>query len=185
MVFVPDLLHLPPDGDPIPDMCRDGDLVVCRPDVPWPDRCALCNSPANGYRTPIRLSWHPPELYLLLVVPPLYVLAALALARSATVEVAVCPRHVQRRRRSLVLSIALPLVVFGSCAGGLELVPHQNDTAPLAVILGALALLVAILVWATLQRRVLEARRIRGANVWVKCGPEFLASLPTLQGKPG
>ncbi len=184
MPLVPDLLQLSTDGASITDLCRDGDLAVCQPDSQWPDRCVICNSPANGYRTPIRLSWHPTELYFLLFIPPLYMVAAIALTRSATVNVPICSQHVRRRRRSLFLSVALALTVVGSCSAGLELVPKQNFTAAVTVCLAGLTLLIAILVWTTLRSRVLEPRRIQERNVWVTCGRDFLASLPTLERPP-
>ena len=70
-----------------------------------PDRCALCNAPAEGHTLDKRLLWHHPALLLLpLIAPPIglamYAVLAWLTRKSMPAALPLCARH--RRRRAVV-----------------------------------------------------------------------------------
>jgi hypothetical protein len=179
MPFVPDLIHVPvatPAADST--VTRDGSLVRSGRFAQWPDRCVVCNEPAQGNRVKLVLAWYPLPVYLLIFLAlPLFLLAAIFLGQSAKLNVGLCDAHLRRRRRAFyVLPVAAPATV-GACAGGLQLVPKGQDELAVAVMLCSVALLVAI-AWAARRSRTLRVRRMKDGTVWAKCGPAFLESLP-------
>jgi hypothetical protein len=178
MSFVPDLIHVPVATLSADNtVTRDGSLVRSGPCAQWPDRCVVCNSPAHGNRAKLVLTWYPPQVYLLLIAPPFFLLAAIFLRQSAKLNVGLCDAHSRRRRRAFyVVPVAVPTTV-GACAGGLELVPKGHNELAVAVILCSFTLLVA-LTWSAARSRTLRVRELKGGTVRAKCGDAFLKSLP-------
>ncbi|MEL6341947.1 MAG: hypothetical protein AAFV53_02365 [Myxococcota bacterium] len=82
----------------------DGTLVLTH-HATMPDRCVVCNAPAEGFTLKKTLFWHTPLLLpLLIVVPPLgligYAGLAFFLKKTMPLEMPLCARH--RRRRQLM-----------------------------------------------------------------------------------
>lgn len=91
--------------------------LVMTKDAQLPDRCTVCNAPANGFRLKRNLYWHPPAWYLLICAGLLfYAIAALIVRKKASIEIGLCPTHIQKRKRAIAITWLLIgvsiLVVF-------------------------------------------------------------------------
>ena len=65
--------------------------LVMTKDAQLPDRCTVCNAPANGLRLKRNLYWHPPAWYLLICAGLLfYAIAALIVRKKASIEIGLC-----------------------------------------------------------------------------------------------
>jgi hypothetical protein len=154
---------------------REGDLVVVRKSSALPDRCVRCGAPSGSLRLRQRYYWHHPALYILAFGAVLvYAIVALAVRKSATLDLGLCAHHSRRRRRALVGG--------WSCAGlgvlalGTSLVADKPAFVALAV-----ALFLAGLLWGMLGAAPLRATHIDDDFVRLKgAGPGFLRGLPTV-----
>jgi len=140
---------------------RDGKTLVMTKEAFLPDRCLRCNAPANGARLRKRLSWHHPLLYIVIFVAMLlYLILALALSKRATVDFALCPSHL-RKRRNLIL-VGWGLFLFGII---LAVVGAGYDYA--SIVIGAILLILADIVWLVLAYKVVTVKRIDDRHVWL------------------
>src|SRR5262249_31752161 len=86
--------------------------LVLRPGTVVPDRCVKCNSPANGSRLRRRLYWHPPLVYLLILVNLLlYVIVALVIRKRAVIDIGICAVH--RQRRIIIIALSWSSILVG------------------------------------------------------------------------
>ncbi len=96
---------------------RSGRLLVIAPHATLPDRCVVCNAPAEGHTLHKTLYWHTPLLLALLAINPLiYAVLAVIFKRSMPAELPLCARHLLRRRVLGVLGVVL-LPAFPILAG--------------------------------------------------------------------
>lgn len=104
---------------------RQGSVLVIQKGTALPPTCVKCNAPADvSLRR--KLYWHNPLLYLLAIFPgPLiYVIVAVCVRGSATVQVPLCQQHRRSRRRAIALSWlgvigGLVLLIAGLSVGGI------------------------------------------------------------------
>jgi hypothetical protein len=93
---------------------RKNSVLIMSQHALLPDRCIKCNEPAER-KLKRNLSWHHPALYLLIFGGVLfYVLAAVILRKSATIEVGLCEDHSALRRRDIIITWAIGLLSVGS-----------------------------------------------------------------------
>src|SRR5262249_14097017 len=86
--------------------------LVLRHDTVLPDRCVKCNSPANGSRLRRRLYWHPPLVYLLILVNLLlYVIVVLVPHRRALIDMEICAAP--RPRQIIITALCCSPIVGG------------------------------------------------------------------------
>jgi hypothetical protein len=79
--------------------------LVMTKDAQLPDRCTVCNAPANGLRLKRNLYWHPPAWYLLICAGLLiYAIAALIVRKKASIEIGLCRTHIQKRKRAIAIT---------------------------------------------------------------------------------
>jgi hypothetical protein len=150
--------------------------LVCRPETVLPERCVKCNSPTQG-RLKRRLYWHPPLVYLLILINLLvYAIVAIIVRKRARLEIGLCEAH--RKRRILIIAVSWLTVLLGIV---FVIYGVGNNQGGLAA-LGVLAILVAAVVGAILGPQV-AAAKIDKDYVWLKgvC-PEYLESLPEWGG---
>lgn len=157
---------------------RENKKLVMRREAQLPDRCIKCNEPAYGGRLKRKLSWHHPALYLLILVALLlYLLIALIVRKTATVEIPLCERHLAKRRRDLWISWTTVLAGLG----GFFLAVAFNDGV--FALLGSVLLLVGV-IYTVIATRLVVPTRIDESYVWLtSVNADYLSSLPTFPGK--
>lgn len=171
------VLPPPPSvGMPGAGIWREQSTLVMSRDALLPQRCVKCNAFTNG-RLTRKLSWHHPALYLLLLVAFLiYLIVAMIVRKSATVEVGLCEEH--RAKRRTFIWITWILVLLG--LAGLLLAIMANDGGP--ALIGILVLLTAIIFGVT-ATRVTYPSKIDERFVWLKgVNPDYLNQFPPWPG---
>lgn len=156
---------------------RSGNLMVMREDAELPDRCVKTNRPAHGAWADIRLSWHHPALFLVIVLNLIvYFLVAPFVSTSAVVRVGLTeqPRLLCRSFRIATWALLL-------CASALLIAGFATGLAAFgsaAIILFVIAVPVYFV-----GARIIWARRIEHGYVWIAgVHPDYLASLPEWPG---
>jgi hypothetical protein len=182
-----------PQGDPGTCWAEETYLVM-QADAATPDRCVRCNAPALGFRLP-RTFKEPTRQAgsggttiidgIVAIIELLALIIHVSTRKSATVHLALCPKHVERRR--MVVRVGWGLAIGGGVlvavsilliALGLE--AHGNALlAALIVLVIGLVSLISGIILAGHAGSVLEVHKIDGQRVWLmRAGARFLASLP-------
>ena len=149
-------------------MWRHGNVLVCRRDAVFPDRCVKSNVPVGARRSKLKLRWRHPlqrvfTLLGLLRVDPAWVV---------TLRIGLSPQLRQRRKLQQLISIVVLLVAFGMFGAGLFL---EEITLLLAGVIG----IVGGLAFDWFTARILVVKDLSDRYVWLKgASPEFLAELP-------
>jgi hypothetical protein len=145
-------------------------------DASLPDRCVKCNVPTVG-RLKRKLSWHHPAIYLIILVALLiYLIVAMVLRKSATVEIGLCDEHRAKRRRNITITWVLSILGLL----GIVLTIATNDGTYIGF--GALALCAA-LIFGLIAVRVVTPAKIDDRFVWLRgVNKEYLDELPQWAG---
>jgi hypothetical protein len=161
------------------EIWREGKSVVSARDAHLPDRCVVCNEPAEDYWFLKKMSWHSPWLFLLLLANLLiYLIVALCVQKTARVRVALCPRH--RARRQLGLWCGwLGLFASVACLVSPGLYAYPDDMTRDVVASMGLIGLVGFPIVALVMTQVVRPRRIDSDHVWLKVGKPFADSFAT------
>lgn len=123
---------LPPPAPGLPGygggggVWRDGRTLIMQKTARMPDRCIKCGVDANGSNLRKTLRWHHPALALLILAGVLiYLIVALIVRKSATVEISLCEDHLRKHRVAVVGSwliflagIAFMVLAIGTESGG-------------------------------------------------------------------
>jgi hypothetical protein len=172
------VLPPPPSvGLPGSGVWRKDSILVMSKDAELPDRCVKCNGPAYGSRLKKRLTWHHPAIYILIFVALLiYLIVALILRKSATVQLGLCEEHKAKRRRNIWIAWLLVLLGFvGILAGA------TNDDVNYVLI--GLLLLFAAIIYAVVAVRIVSPSKIDDKFVWLKgVNKDYLNELPQFPG---
>jgi len=154
---------------------RDGKTLVMTKNALLPDRCLRCDAPANGYRLRKRLSWHHPLLYILVFGAALfYVILALALSKRATVDFALCPDHVRKRRNFI-------LAGWGVFLLGVVLVFVGGTYDYASIVIAAILLILADIVWLIFAHKIVSVKRIDDRYLWLTgLNEQYLLQFPPL-----
>ena len=152
---------------------RSGKRMVMAEDAELPDRCVKTNRPADGEWADIRLQWHHPALYLVLLVNlVVYFIVAYFVSTRVVVHVGITLPVLASARRARRLTWALLLAGLALCV--------LAATVPLPLLLwpgGALMVLSIPIFF--LRGRLIWASRIEHGYVWVAgVHPDYLARLP-------
>jgi hypothetical protein len=156
---------------------RSGKFVVMGLKAELPDTCVKCHAPVAGSKLKRKLRWHPPLVYLALLLNILiYAIIAAIMSKKADVDIGICAVHRAKRVRAMVIAWVLSL-------GGLAAIPWgiSVDEGWLA---GAGAVtFVAGLIWGVVGGRVVFAKKIDKEQAWVGgCCPAYLDALPEWRG---
>ena len=151
---------------------RDGKIAVVHAGNDLPPRCITCNDPAKEPTKEVKLYWHSPWLYLLILINPvIYLLVAILARRSVKVSPGLCETHVSKRNRRL-------LVIFGLCAGAAVIGIAQQFAAKPDGALAFYLLAAVLLIVALFATRKIYAKKITKEYARVGgCKEPFLASL--------
>jgi hypothetical protein len=119
-----------------------------------------------------KLFWHPPAVYLALLIGALpYIILASVLRRSTTIDFGLCDAHASQR----LLGI---LIGWGGFLGSLVMlfIGGAQDIDTL-VFLG-LALLLGAPITGAVMARMITVKKIDEEHAWFSVGRPFLDSLP-------
>src|SRR5688572_2947188 len=105
------------------DVWRDGDVLVVQKGASLPGRCVRCNADTRGTTLKQDYQWHHPALYILVVFGVLlYVIVAMSVRKTTTLQIGVCPNHVSSRKKGVLGSWALAIAgafsLFAAIEGG-------------------------------------------------------------------
>ena len=132
---------------------RSKSLLVMTKQAPLPDRCVKCNAPTH-HRLKRSLRWHHPALYILIVGGFLfYVILALVLSKTATINVGLCETHAAARKRDLLITWMLALLSFASFY--FAVVADQTN-----LFVVGLALFLGAVVYGIVKTRVVAPQKI-------------------------
>lgn len=154
---------------------RDGNAVVAVRDRAFPPRCVKCNAPVQKQAMHARrFYWHTPWLYLLILLNILiYALVAMGVRKKTLHDVALCARHLRRRRIFIAIGWSWPLAIFIAAA-------FSQD---IGIMIGVL-LAVALIFVGIFGSRVMVAGRIDDRHArFTGCGKAFVDSLPVLPAR--
>jgi hypothetical protein len=167
----------PPPISPFSGVWRDRSKLVMSRDAELPPRCVKCNVPTH-LRLKRRLTWHHPLLYILVFVALLiYLIVAMVIRKTATVEIGLCDEHLAKRRRDLRITIGL--LIAGLI--GLALAIGFSDGTYL--LLGFLGL-IAALIYGIVAVRVVAPAKIDDQFVWLTgINKNYLNELPAWPGR--
>jgi ribosomal protein L40E len=166
----------PPPQMPGHGVWRERNKLVMSRDAELPPRCVKCNVPTH-LRIKRKLSWHHPALYLIIIVALLiYLIVALILRKSATVEIGLCDEHQKKRRRDIWITVALAVV------GALGFALAIGFEDPTYLLLAFLAL-IAALIYGIAVARVVAPAKIDDRFVWLTgINKQYLNELPQWPG---
>lgn len=156
----------------IPTIWRNKSVLVMTKQAPLPDRCVKCNAPTH-HKLKRNLRWHHPALYILIVGGFLfYVLLALVLSKSATINVGLCETHSAARKRNILITWMLGLL---ACASFYFAV--AADLASLFFV--GLTLLLSAVIYGIVKARVVAPQKIDDQYVWLTgLNANYLAQFP-------
>lgn len=162
----------PPPSIGTSGVWRDKARLVMSRDALLPDRCVKCNVPTTG-RLKRKLSWHHPAIYLIILVALLiYLIVAMILRKTATIEIGLCDEHREKRRRNVLITWVLALLGVGGLFLG-ALMEDGNYA------LFGLAALLAALIFGLVAVRIVTPHKIDDKFVWLKgVNRDYLEELP-------
>lgn len=152
--------------------------VVVRKGAVLPAACIKCGAPPAGRPYRRRLSWHDPVLYVLILAGLLvYVIVALIVRKTGTVDVCLCARHrSNRNKRTLAAWLAL--------VGGIGLFVGGCVLEAVAPMLLGVAMLFASPIPAAINSRMVVSTRIDDYYITLSgVEPNYLALLPWADGR--
>ena len=168
-----------PGGDPLFGLFRQGNVLVMHKNAPLPDRCIKSNEPAHGRTLRRNLRWHPPLVYLALLVHLfVYIIIAVILMKSATIHIGLTERWIAKRRIIIAASWLLVLLGVGLFAGGIAIAEQQTNATPILMISG-IVLGIGAAIYGLMAARLVYPSKITDTHVWLKgVHPDYLNGLP-------
>jgi len=156
---------------------RSGRKLVTSVNATFPQRCLRCNAPADGKPIKRKLYWHPPAVYLALLLGIIvYVVIAMVTRKNALAFVSICQPHRSARRMVILISWLLVLGGIGAGIAGIA-----NESGWLGG-LGGVAFLGG-LIFGIVRGRLIVPYKIDKDHMWLGgCGAEFLAGFPEWNG---
>ena len=147
--------------------------MVMAEDAELPDRCVKTDRPADGEWADLRLQWHHPALYLVLLVNLIvYFIVAYFASTRVVVHVGITLPVLASAQRARRLTWALLLAGLALCV--------VAATTSLLLLLGpGVALMVVSIPVFFVRGRLIWATRIEHGYVWIAgVHPDYLARLP-------
>lgn len=174
--MTPQQPYFPPPSHGMNTVWRNNSVLVMTKQALLPNRCIKCNAPADE-QLKRKLTWHHPALYLLALASLLiYVVVAMVVRKTATVNVGLCEDHSSARRRNIAITWALGLA---SIAGFVVAAMLEDGTFAL---LGVF-LLLATAIYGIATLRVVVPTKIDDYCVWLKgVDANYLQQFPEWRG---
>jgi hypothetical protein len=172
-------------GDPdAPGVFRQGKRVVLSRAASLPPRCVKSNEPAEQWLTR-NLSWHPPLVFLTILLSPLiYIIAAIMTRKTATVRVPLTAARFRRRRRFILIAWLLFLGGIAAMIGGGVMSDDRASSVPPILIIGGLvAILVAPFMGLAVANPVAPTK-MDEKYIWLRgVHPAIVGELPEWTGE--
>jgi hypothetical protein len=168
--------YFPPPTHGMNTIWRNNSVLVMTKQALLPNRCIKCNAPADE-KLKRKLTWHHPALYLLAIASLLiYVVVAMVVRKTATVNIGLCEDHSSARRRNIAITWALGLA---SVAGFVVAAMLEDGTF---AVLG-IFLLLATAIYGIVTLRVVVPTKIDDYFVWLKgIDTNYLQQFPEWRG---
>lgn len=152
--------YFPSPTHNVPRIWQSKSVLVMTKQAPLPDRCVKCNSQTHN-KLKRKLRWHHPALYILIFGGFLfYIILALVLSKSATINVGLCESHASARKRDILITWMLVLLSFASFF--FAVVAEQA----LLFFIG-LALFLGAVIYGIVKTRVVVPKKIDDHYVWL------------------
>lgn len=160
----------------VPTIWRSDSVLVMAKQAPLPNRCVKCNAPTT-YTLTRNLRWHHPALYLLVLSGFLfYVILALVLSKTATINVGLCETHAAARKRDIFIAVMLVLLSFVS----FYFAAAAEELSSLFVGLG---LFLGGIIYGVVKARVVAPQKIDDHYVWLTgLNADYLEQFPNWHG---
>jgi hypothetical protein len=154
---------------------RDGNTLVMLKTARLPDRCIKCGLPANGSHLRKKLTWHHPALVLLVLAGVfIYLIVALIVRKTATVEISLCEDHVRKHR--VAVTVSWMIFLLGIVLMILSISAESLGTAGFGMLL-----LFASAICAGTWVKVVQVKKIDDNYIWLRGVDEsFLVLLPSV-----
>jgi len=159
---------------------RDGQRLVMTKGAELPYRCIKTNEAADNLLKR-KLYWHPPWVYIILLVSPLiYIILALVLRQSADVKIPLCQRIRRRRLYAILSAWFCGLGMFAMIFVGIILTePRYLGDAGLIVAFGGFFAGLIGLIVSLMFANIVSPTKIDKTHVWLKgVHPDYLDGLP-------
>lgn len=166
----------PPPSVGLSGVWRDRSVLVMSKGGELPARCVKCNQPTS-LRLKKKLTWHHPALYILVFVALLiYLIVAMILRKSATVQLGLCEEHLAKRRLNIIITLSMVVLGFAGFVVG----AMYEDL--IYVLIGFL-LLIAAVIYALVAVKIVSASKIDDRFVWLTgVNKDYLNELPQFPG---
>ena len=160
--------YMPTTGVPgFAGLWRQGSVLVMHKMAPLPNVCLKSNQPATG-RLKRSLSWHHPAIYLLILLHLfIYIVVALIVRKTATIQIALSDEWLARRRRRMLIAWGLILLSVGLFVGGLFHV-DQGQVWPALLIIFSIFLFLGAAIYGLMSCRMVWPQRMTGDYIWLK-----------------
>jgi len=155
---------------------RDGNTLIMHKTARLPDYCIKCGVEANGSHLRKKLSWHHPAVSLLILAGVLiYLIVAMVVRKSATVEISLCEDHLHKHRTAVIGTWMTFLAGLGFMV--LAIAAESGGSALFGLLLLFTSFILA-LTWA----KVVTVKKIDDYYLWLKGVDEsFLSMLPSVE----
>jgi len=159
---------------------RQGNVLVMHKAAPLPDICLKSNGKATR-RLPRSLSWHHPAIFILVVISPLiYIIVALIVRKTATIQLPLTDEWYARRRWRMLIAWSLALACIPLFILSCALVEHYDAAGLLMA--GSIFGVLGAAIYGLLACRLVTPERITDQYIWLKgVHPEFLNRLEVWQ----
>jgi hypothetical protein len=147
---------------------RQGDVLVMHKLAPLPDICLKSNQPATR-RLKRTMYWHNPLIYIILLISPLiYIIVALIMQKTATINIGLTEEWFARRRRRMLFAWSTVLLGAALFAGGIALANNDADQAGVILVIAGLLIPLAGLIFGLVACRLVTPQRITDQYVFIK-----------------
>lgn len=153
-------VYYPPPTHNLPTIWRSKSVLIMTKQAPLPDRCVKCNAPTR-HTLKRNLRWHHPALYILIIGGFLfYVILALVLSKSATINVGLCETHAAARKRDILIAWILVLLSFASFY-------FAASAEAMSLLFVGLTLFLGGIIYGIVKARVVAPQKIDDHYVWL------------------
>lgn len=168
--------YFPPPMHNLPTVWQSKSVLVMTKQAQLPDLCVKCNAPAQ-HRLKRNLRWHHPAIYLLIAGGMLfYVILALVLSKTATINVGLCEAHSAARKRDILITCVLVLASFANFYFAVAAEEPVLFFVGLVVLLGAA-------IYGVVKARVIAPKKIDDQFVWLTgVDNKYLRQFPVWHG---